>query len=103
MNQARGNFQDVQNLSEEEREKRFAEMRKKGEEANKAVEEKLNKVLKPEQLTRFKQLSLQTQGTREHMRPEVAKDLGLSEEQQANFARSKSRLVLNLGPVASKT
>jgi hypothetical protein len=82
-NEARGNFnpQEVQNLSDEERQKRFDEMRKKAEEANKAAEEKLGKILKPEQLTRLHQLSLQRQGITAVTRPEVAKQLGLSQEQ----------------------
>ena len=77
-----GNFQELQNLSDEERQKRMDEMRKKGEDANKAAEDKINKVLKPEQLTRLKQLSLQRQGIYALTRPEVAKQLGLTQEQQ---------------------
>jgi Spy/CpxP family protein refolding chaperone len=56
------------------------EMRKKMEEANKAAEEKVGKILKPEQLARLNQLSLQRPGA--ITRPEVAKQLGLSQEQQ---------------------
>ena len=84
LNPGRGgfNFQELQNLSDEDRQKRMEEMRKKGEEAMKAAEEKMNKVLKPEQLTRLKQLALQRQGVTALTRPEVAKNLGLSQEQQ---------------------
>jgi hypothetical protein len=82
VNEARGGFnpQDFQNLSDEERQKRMDEMRKKMEEANKAAEEKVGKILKPEQLARLNQLSLQRPGA--ITRPEVAKQLGLSQEQQ---------------------
>jgi hypothetical protein len=82
--EARGgfNFQDLQNLSDEERQKRMEEMRTKTEEANKAAEQKLDKILKPEQLARLKQLSLQRQGVNALTRPDVAKELGLSQEQQ---------------------
>lgn len=76
------NFQDLQNLSEEDREKRMQEFRTKAEAAGKAFEEKMNKVLKPEQLARLKQLGLQQQGAMALLRPEVAKDLGLTEEQR---------------------
>jgi hypothetical protein len=82
--EARGgfNFQDFQSLGEDERQKRMDEMRKKGEEADKAAQEKLDKILKPEQLARLNQLSLQRQGLMALARPEVAKQLGLSQEQQ---------------------
>jgi Spy/CpxP family protein refolding chaperone len=84
LNPGRGgfNFQELQNLSEEDRQKRMDEMRKKAEESMKAAEEKMNKILKPEQLARLKQLSLQRQGSMALTRPEVAKDLGLTKEQQ---------------------
>ncbi|HWB11524.1 MAG TPA: hypothetical protein VG826_20000 [Pirellulales bacterium] len=76
------NFQELQNLSDDEREKRMDEMRKKGEEAEKTAQEKLDKILKPEQLTRLNQLALQLQGTRALARPDIAKQIGLSQEQQ---------------------
>ena len=83
VNEARGgfNFQELQNLSEEDRQKRMAEMRTKMEEVNKAAEEKVGKILKPEQLARLNQLSLRRQGITAVTRPEVAKQLGLSQEQ----------------------
>jgi Spy/CpxP family protein refolding chaperone len=70
-----GNFQD---LSNEERQKRFEEMQKKGEE----VDAKVKKILKPEQSARLNQLLLQRQGANAWARPEVAKQLGLTQEQQ---------------------
>lgn len=76
------NFQELQNLSEEDRQKRMEEMRAKAEEATKAAEEKMNKILKPEQLARLKQLNLQRQGAMALSRPDIAKDLGLTESQQ---------------------
>ena len=39
------NFQELRNLSEEEREKRFGEMRKKSEEASKGIDEKVGRIL----------------------------------------------------------
>lgn len=76
------NFQELQSLSQEERAKRMQEFREKAEAAGKALEEKMDKILKPEQLARLKQLSLQRQGALALLRPEVAKDLGLTEEQR---------------------
>jgi Spy/CpxP family protein refolding chaperone len=81
------NFRDMQSLSQEEREKRFAETRKKGEEANKAADEKIAKILDAKQLERLGQLRLQRQGVMALTRSEVAKDLGLTEEQQAKIKK----------------
>ena len=53
------NFQELQNLSQEERDKRFAEARKKIEETNKQNDEKAEKILDAKQLERFNQLQLQ--------------------------------------------
>jgi hypothetical protein len=81
------NFQDLQNLSDDERQKRMEEMRKKGEEAEKTAQEKLDKILKPEQLTRLNQLALQRQGTMALTRPDIAKQIGLSQEQQEKIEK----------------
>ncbi len=78
-----GGFGGGQNLSDEERQKRFDEMRKRGEE----VQEKVNKILKPEQSARLKQLSIQQQGANALMRPEVAKELGLTKEQEDKLTK----------------
>jgi Spy/CpxP family protein refolding chaperone len=77
-----GNPQEFQDLSDEERQKRFEDMRKKGEKANKAAEQKISKILTAEQRTRLDQLALHPQGAGALSRPEVAKQLGLSTEQQ---------------------
>lgn len=79
------NFQDMQDLSQEDREKLFTEMRKKGEEANKQAEEKLGKLLEAKQVARLSQLRLQRDGVAALARDEVAKQLGLNEEQQAKL------------------
>jgi len=75
------NFQELQDMSEEERQKVFADARKKSEEANKKAEEKLSKILDEKQLARLHQLRLQREGIAAINRPEVAKQLGLSEDQ----------------------
>src|SRR5262245_41394161 len=46
-------FQQLQQLSEEERQKRFAESRKKSEEATQKADEKIGKVLDAKQLARL--------------------------------------------------
>lgn len=70
----RESFRGLRDLSEEERRTKMAEARKANE---KAVAE----ILKPEQVKRVKQISLQQQGARALSNPEVAKALNLSSEQ----------------------
>lgn len=79
------NFQELQSLSKEDREKRMEEFRKNAAEAGKAFEEKMNKLLKPKQIARLNELSLQLQGAMALTRPEIAKDLGLTEDQQTKM------------------
>jgi len=78
-----GGFAGFQDLSQEEREKRMEEMRKRMDEATAAVK----KVLTPEQTKRLDQLSLQLQGPAALSRPEVAKQVGLSKEQQDKISK----------------
>jgi hypothetical protein len=75
------NRQELQGLSQEERQKRFDEMRKKAEEANKGLDEKITKILKPEQSTRFKQLQFQRQGARALTTADVIAKLKISDDQ----------------------
>ncbi|MBI3469584.1 MAG: hypothetical protein HY000_41820 [Planctomycetes bacterium] len=82
MRESFGNFQDIQNLSQEERQKRFDETRKKGEEIGKKADEKLSKILEPKQADRLKQLRLQREGAGAFNREEIAKELGLTKDQQ---------------------
>ena len=81
------NFQDLQSLSAEEREKRIGEMRKKAEEAGKGVDEKAGKILDAKQVERLHQLQLQREGAMALTRPDVIKKLDLSEEQQAKIKK----------------
>ncbi len=95
------NFQDLQNLSDEERQKRFDEMRKKGEELMKGVDEKVKSILDAKQVERLNQLSLQREGAMALTRPEIAKKLHLTDDQQAKIksiqdsARPNMRNVFN--------
>jgi Spy/CpxP family protein refolding chaperone len=79
------NFQDLQTLSEEERQKRFDEMRKNAEEATKGIDEKVGKILNEEQGKRLKQLQLQREGAMALNRPEVIQKLALTADQQAQI------------------
>jgi Spy/CpxP family protein refolding chaperone len=70
----RESFRGLRDLSQEER-------RTKMQEAVKANEKAVGEILKPEQLKRVKQISLQQQGARALSNPEIAKTLNLTSEQ----------------------
>ncbi len=75
-------FRGLRDLSKEEREKKMEEFRTKAAELAKANEKALNEILKPEQIKRLKQISLQQQGSRAFATPEVADTLKLTDEQK---------------------
>lgn len=72
-------------LSEEERTKRFAEMRAAGAERAKKADEAVKALLKPEQWARLSELRVQQEGVRAWSREDVQKQLGLTEEQVAKI------------------
>ena len=72
-------------LSEEERNKRFAEMRAAGAERTKKADEAVKALLKPEQFARLSELRVQQEGVRAWSREDVQKQLGLTEEQVAKI------------------
>jgi hypothetical protein len=74
-------FQGMMNMSPEERTKAQADMRKKTEPVTKDADEQAIKVLTPEQVDRVKQLQLQREGAAALSREEVAKKLGLKDDQ----------------------
>jgi len=77
-NRPAGGFQ---NLSDEERQKLFADFQKAQAETDKKVAE----VLDAKQVTRLKQLDLQRQGTRALMRKDLQEALKLTPEQQTKI------------------
>lgn len=81
------NRDEFEKLSEEERQKRFSEMRKKMEDLGKQVEEKTNKILTAKQIERLNQLRLQREGISAFGRPEVVKQLKLTDEQQEKIKK----------------
>jgi len=71
----RGSFGELRNLDREARRKKMEEMRAENEKA-------LADVLKPEQLKRLKQISLQVGGASAFADPKVADELKLTSEQK---------------------
>ena len=76
------NFPDLQDLSEEERGKRFSAMRKRGEEISRRTEEKVAKVLDAKQNARLAQLRLQREGAAVFQRDDVVARLKLTDVQK---------------------
>lgn len=72
-----GSFRE---MSQEERQKAFEKMRAEMEERTKALEEKVREIIGADKFKRLKQMELQLAGVNALNRPDVAKDLGLSEE-----------------------
>lgn len=85
VNELRGDSWEAQNLEPDERKKRMEEISKRGVERSKAAEEKLYQILNPKQVSRLKQLWLRFRGDGALSQPEVAKQLGLTEDQQARI------------------
>lgn len=81
------NFQELQDLSEEERAKRFDEARKKSEQAARQIDDKLDKLLDAKQRGRLAQLRLQREGVAAFQRGDVAKQLGLTKDQQEKIRK----------------
>jgi hypothetical protein len=85
-------FQDLATLTEEQRVQRFDEARKKADEANRAADEKLSTILDAKQTERMNQLRLQREGITAFIRPDIAKRLGLNDEQLAKIREIEESL-----------
>ena len=92
------NFQEIQSLSEEERDKRFLDMRTTLEAAVKRIDEKLEKDLEPGQVSRLKQLVLQRDAVAGLNRSEIASRLNLTDKQKIQLAELSSSLARPFGP-----
>lgn len=81
----REQFQGLRDLEPEQRRARMQELREKAETAARETQEKLGSILNAEQMKRLEQLRLQREGVFALARPEVAKQLELTEEQQTKL------------------
>jgi len=94
-------FQSLQDLSQEERAKKMAEIRAKGEELSKQADGKLEKVLDEGQMKRLKQLRIQRAGAAAFTNSEVLAKLALTDDQKAKIkeiqdaARTQGRGAFN--------
>jgi Spy/CpxP family protein refolding chaperone len=80
----RESFQGLRDLSQEER-------RTKMQELTKANDKAISEILKPEQLKRVKQISLQRQGARAVNNEEVAKSLKITDSQKEKIREIQTK------------
>jgi Spy/CpxP family protein refolding chaperone len=80
--QGGGERPDFRNMSEAEREKFFADMRRRAEEQAKVAKQKLAEILLPHQMERLEEINLQVLGVRALQDQEVAVKLGISAAQK---------------------
>ncbi len=95
-NEMQGMFQGLRDLSNEERQAKFDEIRTRFDEINKDAEARMQKVLMPHQFDRLKQIDLQARiqrgGAAALTEGELADTLGLTESQRDQI-REKSEEV----------
>jgi hypothetical protein len=94
-------FQALQDMSQEERTAKMAELRTKTEEIGKQSNAKLEKVLDEKQMKRLKQLQLQREGAAAFARPAISTKLALTDDQKEKIktimeeARTQARGAFN--------
>lgn len=82
MTKMREQFEGMRDLSREEREAKFAELRPKLEAQAEETKKAIEGILLPHQVERLKQIVIQVQGTRALGDAEVQKSLDISDEQK---------------------
>jgi hypothetical protein len=94
-------FRGLRDLSGEEREKRMAEIQTKMKDISKQINDKfrpqLEKTLSKDQLARLQEIAIQAAGPQALEDANVAKDLGLSKEQQDKIAGIDKDFAKKLG------
>ncbi|WP_254511219.1 CotH kinase family protein [Anatilimnocola floriformis] len=85
-------------MSEDERNKLFAEMRTKSEAANKGADDTFRRILSTKQTKRLDQLRLQREGASAIVRPENVDKLKLSEKQVKLLTEVQARSSAGMGP-----
>jgi hypothetical protein len=83
--QSGGQRPNIQDMTDEERNKFFADMRARSEKLNKSADEKLGKVLTSDQLSRLKELQLQSQGANALVTPDVVAKLTITSDQKSKI------------------
>jgi Spy/CpxP family protein refolding chaperone len=93
-------FNSLRDLSEEERNAKFAEMRERGEKVTAAAQKEIDAVLLPHQRERLKQLAVQSQmrfgADRALSGGTLADELGITEEQKEKLAAKQQEIQAGL-------
>lgn len=82
---------DIRSLSEQDREKFFAEAQEKRKKMEKEMREKLEEVLLPEQLERLEQISIQVRGAGALADPELSAKLKVTEDQKTKMEEVRNK------------
>jgi hypothetical protein len=82
-----GGFQNFRNMTQEERTKAMADMQARFQKMAKDMDDKLSTILKPEQMTRLKQLQLQYEGANALTTADVDTKLKISDDQKAKIQK----------------
>ena len=92
----RGMFEQMRDLSDEERQAKFAEIRAKFDSINADMEKQLDKILLPHQIERLKQIDLQTKvrqrGASALTSGDLAKTLNLTDEQREKLEKRSAEV-----------
>ncbi len=86
----RERFSGLRDLSAEDREKKFREIREEMEKQTKKIEEKINDELLPHQIDRLKEIRIQVLGSRALADEEVAKALKITEKQKEDIQKASN-------------
>jgi len=85
-----GERPDYRNMSEQEREKLFTEMRQRREKETAATNAKLAEILLPHQMKRLQEISLQMRGMAALSDPKVAAELKITDEQKKKLEEANN-------------
>lgn len=91
------NFQEMENLSPEDREKKIVEMRSNMETASKKADETIRKLLTAKQTARLEELMLQRDGASSLLREDISRQLQLSEKQHSQIDEIVQRSSTGMG------
>ena len=81
----RDQFSGMRDLSAEQRQAKMEEFRKKAADREAELTKKVEAILLPHQVKRLKEINIQVQGLRALQNAEVAKELGITEDQKAKM------------------
>jgi len=88
----RGRFAALRELGPEERRQKIAELREKAKSRAEEVRKKIDEVLLPHQRDRLKQIILQLRGHSALDDQEIAKELGITENQEEEIRRIRTKI-----------